>query len=468
MNENSKFYILKSFAITASALVGYQLTICLPFVICSIFIGRLGDEIALGAYGITLTLINVAFNGVVMGIQEAFGIIATKLYGSKKPKEIPGYFYKSIIITIGVSMIFHIFTHHSYSFLVFIGVEEIIAWPSYLLMKKASWFLYFQGINGVINNFLSTQHITKPLYILNVSSIFSIYLFATLFIEKLGYREIGFAYTKLCQELFSFGFYLILMFRYIDRSLFKLPPSNEIFHKFWSYLKFNLFTSLGFYGEFLSFEINTYYAALLHNAVALATWVTFVNYSVIFYFASIGFANAMRNYLGKKLAEHKIDEARSDSKLYFKFIGIITFIIMVLQLVFKETIASIYTTNDRIIEQLKTNLALHIFGIYSTLTLLAFNSVYRTLGQDTLQLQINVFLYPLTIAFISFVLCFALGLNVEGLNISLTICKTFIVGLMAYGLYYKMEWTYIKPDDTRDESLGEEMLSSILDPESNK
>lgn len=465
MENNDRVQHLISFSVTAAALVGYQLTICLPSAICSIFIGRLGDEISLGAFGIAATIINISFSGIVMGVQEALGVVTAKLYGSGKTNEMSGYFYKSIMISLVISVLFHILSHYSYGLLLAIGIEDDVAYPSYQLLKKCAYYLYFQGINGVINNFLSAQQITKPLYILNVASIFSIYIFANLFIERLGFREIGFAYTKLCQEILNFLFYVIVLLNNVDRKIFKPISKFELFDKIGYFLKFNFFTSLSFYGEFLSFEINTYYAALLHDPIALATWVTFINYTSLYYFASIGFANAVRNFIGRKVGEYNIDQAKADSKLYFTFIGAISVVFMVLQVIFRDVVARIYTTNSTIIIHLKSNLVLYVLNIYPTFTLLAFNTIYRILGQDKLQLRMNVIVFPSLILVISYLLCFAFGFKVEGLNLSFSLCKAFVISVMAYWLYNTIEWRSAGKDEILDDTLENELMSSFLEPE---
>ena len=57
--------------------------ICLPFAICTIFIGYLGDKMALSSYGICVTLINVSFNGFFFGFQEVLGSYSARGFGSK-------------------------------------------------------------------------------------------------------------------------------------------------------------------------------------------------------------------------------------------------------------------------------------------------------------------------------------------------------------------------------------------------
>lgn len=212
-----------------------------------------------------------------MGVQESLGVVCSKLNGAQKYKEMWRYLWKAIIISVSLAGLFHIFSINAKDILTTMGVEAEVAVACGALLKRCFFYLYIQCINQSFNNFLSSQQITKPLFYLNLISIFVVYSFASLFIGYLGWREIGFAYTKMCQEIFNLIYYIGVIVVCLNKKHFEWPNLASFRARLWDFLLLNTYTALAFYGESLAFEINIYYAALLHNLDGLATWVSFTN-----------------------------------------------------------------------------------------------------------------------------------------------------------------------------------------------
>ena len=463
---------LKSFLTSSSALVGYQLTVCMPFVICAVFIGHIGSSLSLAAYGLANTVMNMGFNGIIMGVQESLGVVCSRLYGAQQYKDIWRYLWKSIVIAFMLSVLFSLFSIYSKGILTSIGVEEDVAIATHRLLKRASIALYFQGINQVTNNFLSAQQVTKPLFYLNFISILIIYLFAHLFIGYMQLAEIGFAYTKICQEIFNSCYYLLLIVQYLDKSYFEAPSFDNIKENFWDFLLLNAYTTLSFYGECIAFEINIYYAALLHNVDALATWVTYINYTAFHYFISVGFGTTIRNLVGKRIGELKIAEARDESILYFKYIGIFSVVIIILQTHYREAIAMLFTNEPNIVLQLKENIALYSFSVFSTFIFPGLNTLYRVVNKERFMFWSNVVAYPLSLAIFNWLFCFSLGLGIRGINLGFVGCKVIVSGILAWYLYTRVEWKYLKQVDDIRSSFHEDLIersislnASIVDTE---
>ena len=72
------------------------------------------------------------------------------------------------------------------------------------------------------------------------------------------------------------------------------------------YLWKSLISIFSFYGEFIAFEINTYFAAIIHDVDELDIWVTTVNFSLFFYVSSIGLGFTMWNLVSVPWGNGKI------------------------------------------------------------------------------------------------------------------------------------------------------------------
>lgn len=447
--------LITQFSINASNLIGVQLTICFPLIICLIYIGRLGDPISLGAFGIASTCMNMIFNAVILGIQETFGVKAGLYFGKKDFCSLNKIFWKTIFLTTVLIILFSILSFYSSDLLILIKVQKEIAIPAGNLLVKSLPFLFFMGFNQVLQNMISIQNKSKYLIIMNILSIFLVLILAPIFIIKLGYREIGFAYTKLIQEFINFIYFLsVLYFKCEKRAIKKF--SLSIFQNFKNYLKELTITIMSFYGECISFEVNTYYAALLYNVDQLATWVTILNYGVIIYFCSIGLSFTVRNLISHKLAQ-KDKNARKDCMVFIFYILFMSLIIIFLQIIFKDSLTSLFTKYYKIYPLVKKIFVIYSFNVFPTLVLYTLNTVLRVIEQNCFQFFINSFFLPVIIIFTSYFFCFYLDMGVIGLFWSCGICKSLVVVILFFMLFFKFSWNLEK------EFYDEEEIKKLVD-----
>ncbi len=163
--------------------------------------------------------------------------------------------------------------------------------------------MFIQGFNQIIENYLSCQGVSKPLLIINITSIFMVLFFGRIFLIDLKLKQIGFAYTKLVQEGTNFVIFVILLFKVAHPETLIIPDIMENLRTLYSYLKASILSILSFYGEFISFELNTYFAALLPNLNQLAVWVLMSNYTIIYFLSSVGLSFAVRNIVGNLIGK---------------------------------------------------------------------------------------------------------------------------------------------------------------------
>ena len=438
MGDNCR---VKNFVATAAALVGYQLTICMPYVICSILIGRLGHSLALSSYGLTITIVNMGFYGFAMGIQESIGVVCSRLYGSGNYKTMWKYLWKSLLFVLVVAGLFHLFSFHSTRALIAINVDKKVAIASGKLLRLMSRSLYLQGINEVMNNFISAQDITKPLFYLNIISTGIVFFTGYLFINHLGYAELGYGYMKICQESFHFIYYIFILIKYIDLNYVEWPSLKNIKEDFWDFLKENIFTIMTFYADFTAFEINTYYAALLHNVDALATWAAYGDYITIFIFISVGLGGTMRNLVGKRIGESRIHQARTESISYLKYIGVLSIFLIIIVYLCSDNIAGIFTTKDIVAKNLSKNIALFTICTYFTLVLPSINTLYRVLEQERFMIFCTSVVYPVSNIILGYLLCPYFRFGIVGLNFVFIFTSISLSITLLLYLYINVDWT---------------------------
>ena len=455
--------LISEFSKNASNLVGVQLTICLPLIICLLYIGRLGDPISLGAFGIASTIMNMIFNAVILGIQETFGVKASKFFATKNFVDFNKIFWKTVFLTTILIFLFAILAVYSTDLLIFINIQPQIAIPAGELLIKSIPFLIFLGFNQVLQNCISVQKKENYLFIMNITSIFLVLIIAPIFIIKLNYREIGFAYTKLIQESINFIYFIIIIYKKCDHRAISIP-TLKIFSNFKNYIKELSITILSFYGECIAYEVNTYFAAILNDIDQLATWVTLMNYGVIIYFSSIGLSFTVRNMISHRLHEKK-KNVREDFMVFVFYIFVIALVVIIFQIVFRDNLASFFTSYKKIHPLFEKIMFIYVLNVFPTLVLYTLNTVLRVIDQNCFQFFINTFFLPIIIVFTSYFFCIYQNMGVIGLFWSCGICKSLTVVILIIALFFKFSW-----DVKNKEFYDEEEIQHLIEenyPEKN-
>jgi Na+-driven multidrug efflux pump len=431
---------LRAFWGPTLSLIAYQLSIGLPFVICGVMIGVLGDSFSLGVFGLACTFVNLFFYSILNGVIENIGVHCSKLYSGKKYTQMGSYFWKGIFSLGWLMFFFIISVAYSYNLLSSISIQDNVAYATSSMLRASIPYLFLQAFNSLLVSYIASQSVTQPLIYINTASIVVVLFCAKFFIIDLKMKEIGFAYTKLVQEIINTICYSIVLVKFCDRNTLIIPTFGLVTKGIIKYLKGLGITILSFYGEFIGFEINTYFAALLHDISELALWCTLVNFSGIIFFISVGFSNAFRTFLGNLIGMGKYRKARTLSQHYLIYLAIFSMFVIVLLLVFKYQIGLLYTGDVKLASRMADILVAYSINIFPTLAFYSVASIYRLLAQDHFLFKVTTFVYPILVVSSSFVLCFPMDMKVYGINLGFSLSKLGIIIYMIYVLYKDVEW----------------------------
>lgn len=131
----------------------------------------------MGAYGLALTFINVTFLSIILGLVENMGVHNSKYFGAEKYSKMIDYMGKTLFLSLIWFIIFIFLALHSHKILLFFDIEKEVALPTSILLKHCIPYCFFSMLNQLVENYLSSQHISKPLNIVNISSL----IFVTVF-----------------------------------------------------------------------------------------------------------------------------------------------------------------------------------------------------------------------------------------------------------------------------------------------
>lgn len=343
------------------------------------------------------------------------------------------------IITFFLLVFWTFISFYTLPILKFLTIDEEIAIRTDAMMRITVYFIPLQAINQILQTFVSSQEVTLPFNISNIISIFISIYFGRKFIIDDNYREIGFCYTRIVQELFNVIFSSCVFFFYVKKDTL-LPPSWKLIcTNFYSDFKYTVKTAFGFYGECLSFEVNTYFAAMMHNITELAAYVAIINCVVYVFFISIGLANTIRVVIGKTLGEKNINKARKDSIIYVLSILLLSVIFVVLVMIFRWEIALIYTGHNDATPIVAMGLLIYCTNVFPTFILYSLSTVMRYLDKNTLAVFSTTIIMPILVILISGFLCFNMKMGALGLIWGFFLSKSVAV-IIYFVAIYTADW----------------------------
>jgi Na+-driven multidrug efflux pump len=442
------------FILTSAPLIGSQIAMVLPVIACFVLIGSIGDTVVVTVYGLSYSIYNMFCLCFVISILEVAGANCAKEYGADNYRKMASYFYKTLSLIALVLIGYYFFIQFTYEILVFLNIEHEVAVKAAALTQMSWLFNSILSVNMLLQTYLMSQDVITELAYLNLGSILIVVIFGKVFIVDLAYREIGIVYTKLIQEVLSFIYLAYLMLRRAKKETLVQPSVGLLFADLRPFLKKNIFSLFGVYGEYLAFEINTFFAAQLHNVDDIAAWYTFDNFFLMVYFCSLGISNTFRTRIGQAVGEGRIAYARKKSIAFYFYTFILSNVVLILSWSYAEEISRVFLNNDDIIPKIATCIRLMSFYLYAVLVLYSFFAVFRILNMDRYFFQMSAIVFPVLGAVLVWIFGFGLGFGLNGIVVGQGLGFNLVTLLFFIKVYYQTDWEVQCAYEKNTELLG--------------
>ena len=418
----------------------YQISVALPLIVCSYLIGSFGDAYSLSVFGLGNTFINLAFSGFLFGISENLGVHSSKLFSQKKFAAMNNLAGKCLTMILMLILLTLFLFNSSQSILLFFGFERDVVAGTYEFLQASRLFIIFMAINFNLTAYLISQDLSRQLLYINASMIVLIFFLGRYFVVTLDLREMGVPYARFLQEFICFFCYMYLLIFKAEKATYTNFDMRAIFSGYLEYVREIFLTISNFYSELVCFEVNIYFVGLLHNLSEMALWITLINSTGIIFAISIALSNSMRTILGHLIGRNKLELARIKSIHFFIYMGMFSFVFLILTQILKFQIAWIFTGSEYLTSRMGEMYFIYGFNIFPTLTLYSLNTIFRILDEHELLFRVNtVYNVILTIS-LSYLFCFGFDLRASGINVGFMISKNIIVLFCFYQLYWKIEW----------------------------
>ena len=213
--------------------------------------------------------------------------------------------------------------------------------------------------------------------------------FTWLFVYHLRLQVLGYGIIKLILEFINMISLAAIYWKYGHPKVKHFEHFREILTGFGNQLKTYLIILIGWYGEYIGFELNTILLGFLHDDYLMASWVSVQNVSCITWCIGFGMANTTRTITGHYIGDRKIQKAR----LYSRYCQLLSFTVSLIMFIViitcRYSICYIFTKVPQVEKYLLYMLIFSAFNAIPEIMMGINGTLMRIIGKAGLASIIN-------------------------------------------------------------------------------
>ena len=412
--------------------VGFNMFLdVIPFSITFILVLQKEDQLLMPTINLTMTFFVFAF-GYLVGIQEAIGLRCSIFFGQKNPAKFSQSFYRFVFINftlVCVSVMITVFNRVPLSLL---GLDKELTANINILLWKMLPAKIIENSSNLMKGLLISQKTFKPFVKINLTSLIVFSILDVLLIYFLDMELLGFLIAYYIKIGLDFCLLYLTIKEHVASEYITLPGWQSIFQNFGSEFKYTAFISLSQYGEWISVELYTVFAALTGKIENIIAWGINLNMSQYCFFCLIGMSSCLRTYASIELGKRNVDEMFGVISSCIKN-GMIFVSILFLIIMFGTSyIIRIYTNDDKVLRILEVTFRAYGFVLLVDFFLIQLSTLLRMIRKEHIQFLVDTIVWP--ICSFSFGYFFSLYLELENLGLIISFFCTNVIATSI--LYY--------------------------------
>lgn len=444
MTQISSIFLSQSFAYKFFSvlipLTGSMISKGLLAVMCCVFVASLNDQASLAAFGIWDTFTSTICRPFSETACEIGGVHFAKQFGAKEYKKYAGTLGQLFITLTVILSVFAFLSYFSFEILCNFGTEVSLAQTASQLIKWSQCFFWLEAYNNMLQTFIVSQGVITPFFFYNIFLCFVMFFTAQFFIVDCQYKELGMVYTRIFIEILNFIFYSSIILFYCEKETRVFPGLNIILCDLRVFVKRSLYSTTVVFGDYLSYNFNMFLMIWSKNQEDIAVWSAMSNFTIFFYFLSLGFANTFRTIIGNLLGEKKIKQAREELTVTFLYSGIMVAMLGSVLFGFAEEFAGIYLDGKSGFDKMFFGIRFYSCCIFGYLGLYPFFTVFRLLDMDNFIMLVSGLINPLFIISSTSLLVFYYELGIRGLFGGYGLCSISIVLFFIWKTFWDHDW----------------------------
>jgi len=407
---------------------------------CLRFIGKFGTPDELAGASLGFTWANVFCLGVFNSIDQGFSVMAARLYGAGKLKELGILFQRNLCVMgiVAIPLLFSLF--FSEVILLALGLEPGVAASAGLFLRCAIPSIIGASLFNSMRFFLIAQNVFNIQGLL-VMILVPLHVFwCYIFIEVFRMSVVGAAIAKCVTDISS----AVILYLYITRSEdckeSWIPWNKECLLHWFSHLKKTLLLGANLYVEWISYEISVFIIGALNNKFVLGAHGIAINLTIAIFTIPLGNSISMQTFMGNAIGQGSKYKAQKFMTAGLSLNFILTLLNVLVMLTFSQDIAFFFTNDEETMTILQTMIIIYSLTHFADTFANHIGGILRIVGKEKEVFSSYVFCY-VGIAFnLQWIFGLALGYGYKAVWMCTSVGMYLMLGIMVYKLV-NMNWS---------------------------
>jgi len=427
---------------------------------CLRFIGKFGTPDELAGASLGFTWANVFCLGVFNSIDQGFSVLAARLYGAGKLKELGILFQRNLCVMglVAIPLIFSLL--FSETILLALGLEPAVAASAGLFLRWVIPSIVGSSLFNSMRFYLIAQNVFNIQGVL-VMILVPLHVFwCYLFIEVLQMSVIGAAISKCVTDVSSAAILYLYITRSEDCKESWIPWNKECLENWFSHLKKTLLLGANLYVEWISYEISVFIIGALNNKFVLGAHGIAINLTIAIFTIPLGNSISMQTFMANAIGQGSKYKAQKFMTAGLSLNFILTLLNVFLMLVFSKDIAFFFTNDEETLSILQTMIIIYSLTHFADTFANHIGGVLRIIGKERQVFSCYIFCYVGVAFNLQWIFGLALGHGYKAVWMCTSVGMYMMLGLMISKLV-QLNWDEeirkLKETEAHETSLEEGM-----------
>lgn len=400
------------------------------------FITNLSDAAMIGGLGLGFVFSNCCAYILITSIDQGVNALAAQAFGANKLEHVALNYHRGLFLILVCLIPVLILLGFTKQLLIVCGLEANVAQYAWEYIEYAYPSFFFYGIFDCTKSYLYAQNIFKPILYTQLLTTVLHFLWAWLFISKLGLGCAGAGIAKNIYELSNMGI-MLLYVNYSDSVKQTWVPFGQIEWREkvlkWEGMKVFLGVVIPMaallFLDMACYEVFTILAGQFGED-QLAVHVAIANSATVYYSIPLGMSIAMMTYVGNAVGARKPNAAKNYT--YFGLILnlIVTAGFVALLWTLRVQWATLFSPNETVKDLLLQVLNIYVLFIFFDGVQVSLSGTMKGIGKQTAATIGLIISYYFIALPLIWWLSFRMGWKVKG------IWGGFLVGIIVLlGMY---------------------------------
>jgi len=346
------------------------------------FAGKYGTAAELAGASIGYTWANIFCLGFFISIDHGFSIIASRLFGAEKYRELGVLYQRNVLVLCALAVPMILPMIFADSILLSVGLDAETSVNTGIFLRYSIPSIIGNFLFDTTRFFLISQNIFKIQSVI-LGALIPLHVFwCYLFVDILGMPVAGAAFAKSITDVLSF-IILALYIQFADVCKESwIPWTKECLEDWGSHFKQTFVLGANTYVEWIAFEISMFIVGVLNDPFVTGAHGVAVNFTSAMYYIPLGTSDTMQTLIGNAVGEGSTNKAKKIMAAGTALNSVITLVNAFTMLMFNRQIAGFFISDETSMEILSKILI--IYGIASIPDSYAncFGGVLRVIGKE--------------------------------------------------------------------------------------